>query len=219
MFKVLLLTLLACNIFARRQNRLENIEEQQKEEIEYVIGTVRSFWSGFQQSFYDKDQTKLDSRCFDEESQDEVGEVWWAVTHIGFENTLDAIIASANLFYDDYESCHYLDVISRVIKHCDGKSKTIQNKEGEDEEVSPCGFGEVLTNLETNVFTIVEVASSVGDVIANNEVTELDEMKSIMLQLGKDVSQMIKLLLGMQKTSYEHAGRNRIDERNMDIDD
>ena len=177
MFKVLLLTLLACNISARRQNRLDNIDETQKNEIEYVIGTVRSFWSGFQQDFYSKDQSKLDNRCFDEESQDEVGEVWWAINHIGVENILDAIIASANLFYDDYESCHYLDVVSRVIKHCNGGPHTIQNKDGEDQEVEPCGFGEIITNLETNVFSIVEVASSVGDVFGNNEVAELNEMK------------------------------------------
>ena len=133
---------------------------------------------------------------------------------------LDAIIAAFNLFYDDYESCHYLDVISTVINHCEAKSRTIQNKDGEDEEVSPCGFGEILKNVEENVFTIVEVGTSVGDVFGNNEVTELDEMKTIMLQLGKDVSKTVKLLIGMTKGSYEHAGRRkRIDERNMDIDD
>ena len=89
-------------ICARRQDRLKDIDETGQKDINYVIGTVRSFWSGFQQDFYNKDQSKLDKRCFDEESEDEISEIWYAIKNPDVENIFDAVIAAGNLFYDDY---------------------------------------------------------------------------------------------------------------------
>ena len=57
---------------ARRQNRKSDLPEDQIKSINFTIGGIRSLWMGFQMDLYHNDQSKLDSRCFDKESEEEI---------------------------------------------------------------------------------------------------------------------------------------------------
>ena len=98
-----------------------------------------------------------------------------------------------NLFYDDYVVCHYEDALSIFISHCK-KNETV------------CRFDSLLENLEANVFRIISVATSIGDVFENYEITNAEEMEEVSMQLGKDASQVAQLLTGM--TGSKEGGFN-----------
>ena len=80
-----------------------------------------------------------------------------------FENFFDSAITLINLFYDDYVVCHYEDAISVFISHCK-----------KNEEI--CRFDSLLENLEANIFRIISVATSIGDVFENFSITDPEDM-------------------------------------------
>ena len=186
---ILLVALLLSLASARRQNRLEDLDANQAKEIEYYLGAIHYFWQGFQQDLYSGDKTKLDSRCFDEESMDEIAQLYYTTAvSPTLENFFDSAITMINLFYDDYELCHYEEALSVFITHC-------------KKDPEACRVDSITANLETNVFAIISVATSIGDVSENYSIVDVDDMQDIMLQLGKDASQVAKLLIGMKKSN------------------
>ena len=111
----------------------------------------------------------MDSRCFDEESEDEIAELYYTLMVARtFENFFDSGITMINLFYDDYVVCHYEDALSVFVNQC---------KKTEDS----CRLDAVLMNLEANVFQLVSVATSIGDVFENYSITDEEDMKGVML--------------------------------------
>ena len=115
---------------------------------------------GFQQDLYKKNQAKLDSRCFDKESEDEIAQIMWVFYSPGPEEVLDALIGMANLFYDDYVVCHYENAIHQFVKHCRIK---VDNCQGEA----------IVKNMQTNIFYFVEVLTSVLDVATGNNIEDV----------------------------------------------
>ena len=85
-----------------------------------------------------------------------------------FENWFDSGITMINLFYDDYVVCHYEDALSVFIDHC------------KKDELS-CRIDAVLKNLEANVFQLISVATSIGDVFENYSITDAEDMQGVML--------------------------------------
>ena len=55
--------------------------------------------------------------------------------------------------------------------------------------------------METNVFQLVSIGTSLGDVFGEDSIMDEEEMKSVALQVGKDTSQLIKVLLGIKSHS------------------
>ena len=185
----IILALLSALASGRRQNRLEDLNEQQADEIRYWVGAIHYFWQGFQIDLYHADPKKLDSRCFDEESEDEIAQLYYTlIVNRSFENFFDSGITLINLFYDDYVVCHYDDALTIFVSHCK-KNETV------------CRVDSLLENLEANVFRIISVATSIGDIFENYEITSAEEMEEVSLQLGKDASQVAQLLTGMTGTS------------------
>ena len=148
------MTLLASVVSSRRQNRLEDLTETQAEDISYIIGAAHYFWQGFQIDLYDRDLAMVDSRCLDEESENEIAEIYYAMEYRSLENTFDAGITLINLFYDDYVTCNYEEALSVFMKSCEKSEEA-------------CRMDSILTNLEDNIFEVVAVASSIGDVSEN----------------------------------------------------
>ena len=107
----------------------------------------------------------------------------------GPEEFLDAIIALTNLFYDDYVDCHYDRAVRMFVKHC---------KKNED----LCRSEALVKNLSLNVFSIVQIGTSIADVSVGSDVQEIDELKKIMSRVGKDMSKLLKLIFGMKRASW-----------------
>ena len=182
----------------RRQNRLDDLEEVQKGAIEYAVGFCRNFWQGFQQQVYKSNQAKLDPRCFDVESEDEIAQVYWAFYTLNPSDFLDAIIAMFNLFYDDYVDCQYEEAALVFVKHCNLYPEK-------------CAPQEIQENLLDNVFTIIEIATSVAGVFHSNgyEVQSPEDMDDIMLQIGKDSAKLIEVVIGMRIHSWGTGKRRK----------
>ena len=60
----------------------------------------------------------LDTRCLDEESEDEFAEVYYALDRHEPKDILDLFVTLANLFYDSYVDCRYEESIMVFIDHC-----------------------------------------------------------------------------------------------------
>ena len=190
--KLMLAMLVIVAVEARRENRLQDLTPEQRREIEYWVGAFRSFWTGFQRDLYQTEEEKLDSRCFDEESEDEIAEIYWAYKETTFDNLFDACITLLNLFYDDYVVCHYQDAVQKFVHHC-------KVSEG------ACNLDHIFKNLAQSIFSILAIGSSVGDVFANFSVMKTDEMEQIMMQLGRDTSQFLRAVLGIKYSKYDHS--------------
>ena len=139
------------------------MNETQALDIEYLIGSAHYFWRGFQIELYNHHIEKIDSRCLDQESENEIAEIYFAFTNISFENTFDAAITMVNLFYDDYATCNYEEAISVFLKSCEKSEEA-------------CRFDSILHNLEQNVFEFVSVATSISDTIHNFSFMDKDEV-------------------------------------------
>mmetsp|Transcript_7066 Transcript_7066/g.11900 ORF Transcript_7066/g.11900 Transcript_7066/m.11900 type:complete len:193 (+) Transcript_7066:31-609(+) len=159
---------------ARRYNRLRDLSPEAKQEIERSIGILRSLWTGFEEELYGYNKKKLDSRCFDKESMNEVAELYWLFVDFTFENLFDASISLINLFYDDYVVCHYDKALSLFLEHC-------------RKEPEMCEPKHLSEQWEPNVFRIISITTSLGDAFGENSVEDPKGLMEIMLQLGKDI--------------------------------
>ena len=97
------------------------------------------------------------------ESENEIAELYYAMTNLGFENTFDALITMINLFYDDYESCNYEEAISIFLKSCEKSEEA-------------CRMDSIMHNLEINVFEVLSVATSISDVVSNFSFMDKEEV-------------------------------------------
>ena len=59
-------------IEARRQDRVKDMPEETREWLIKIVGGIRNFWMGFQIDVFNRDQSKLDSRCLDLQSTDDM---------------------------------------------------------------------------------------------------------------------------------------------------
>ena len=141
----------------------------------------------------------IDSRCLDVESENEIAEIYYAVTNLGFENTFDAMITMINLFYDDYVTCNYAEALSVFLKSCEKSEEA-------------CRTDSILHNLEINVFEVLSVATSISDVVSNFSFMDKEEVQQIMLQLGKDSSKLVKIVFDVKQPKKKY-GHNSSQER------
>ena len=59
-----------------------------------------------------------------------------------------------------------------------------------------------MENCGTHVFSLVAVASSLGDVFQSENPLEIEDMEEIMLEVGKNISHFLRLILGMAKRNF-----------------
>ena len=189
MIKLLLVSLVLTLVSSRRQDRKVDLPEENRGNIEYVVGVVRNFWQGFEQQVFKKDQAKLDTRCFDQGSQEEMAQIYWAFYTMQPLDFYDAVIAVVNLFYDTVVDCNYEGAITVFINHCKNRPEM-------------CEGSKIKENLEENVFTFIEICTDMADVFENQEITELQEMETIVLQIGKDLAIFIEAVLGIPTHSW-----------------
>ena len=99
----------------------------------------------------------------DKESENEIAEIYYAMMYRSLENWFDASITLINLFYDDYVTCNYEEAISIFMKSCEKSEEA-------------CRMDSIIANLEANIFEVVAVASSIGDVSDNFSYMDADEI-------------------------------------------
>ena len=192
--KFLLVIFLCCtlaltSVDSRRQNRKMDLDEQVQKDITLTITVLRNFWHGFQQELFNKDQRQLDSRCLDPSTEDEIAEIYYAVTNFGFRNTLDMFVTLYNLFYDDFVVCRYQQSISVFIDHC-------------RENPEMCKDEEIQKHAKKSVFKFIVVITAIGDIF--EEETDFIDPKvvgRVVLGIGKDVCKVAKMVLGMEPPS------------------
>ena len=104
---------------------MNDLNSTQADEIRYWVGAIHYFWQGFQIDLYNANPKRLDSRCFDKESEDEIAQVYYTLmVNPTIENYYDTGITLVNLFFDDYVVCHYEDALSVFVDHCK-KNETV----------------------------------------------------------------------------------------------
>ena len=101
-----------------------------------------------------------------------------------------------NLFYDDYVDCHYEDAILVFVNHCRS-------------EPGACNVTSIIDNLKENIFHFVTVFMNIADISEQYAYMSAIEFEGIMLQAGKDVSTLARLIIGIKHSSYKHSDRNQ----------
>ena len=202
---IALLAIATVQIAGRRQDRIKDLPETAQLWVDKTVGGLRHFWRGFQIDIFDKDQSKLDSRCLDNQSKDDMAQVYYVFEVFTFQNLLDSYIALWSLFYDDYVDCHYEAAISVFVNHCNANQDA-------------CTTKEIIGNLKKNVFHITTVLMTVGDIGERTYIDEA-EYEEVMEQLGKDASELGRLVIGIRHSRYEHGNRNRYHDYNTDFED
>jgi len=108
-----------------------------------------------------------------------------------------------SLFYDDYVDCHYEAAIQVFVDHC-----TVTD--------DACDLKHIFENLKNNIFNFITVLTTIADL---SEQTYLDNIKysEICLQLGKDVSELIRLVVGIRHSRFKHG--HKYHDHNEDFED
>ena len=185
---------------SRRQNRKLDLEEDVRKDITMTVTVLRNFWHGFQQELYNKNQKYLDSRCLDPSSEDEIAEIYYALTNFSVRNTLDMLVTIYNLFYDDFVVCHYQQTISTFIEYCNTNPELCQNEAVEK-------------HMKKSVFKFIVVITAIGDIFEeDNDFVDPKVVGRVVLGIGKDVCQIVKMVLGMSGPSkYSSNSYDRFD--------
>ena len=199
----LLAIVLVLQVQGRRQDRIKDLPEEGQQWIQKTIGGLKHFWRGFQIDIFERDQSKIDTRCLDDQSKDDLAQVYYVTENFTFQNALDAYIALWSLFYDDYVDCHYEEAISVFTDHCTANADS-------------CTTKEIIHNLQKNVFHLITVLMTIGDI---SERTYFDEAEyeEVMVQLGKDTSELGRYVLGIDRKKFDH--QHRYHDHNLDFDE
>jgi len=156
-------------------------EEQVERDVEWYIKSTKGFWTGYMSGFYGK-STKLSSRCMDENTQQQLFEIF-EFFDTGDVKLIFKFVTAAAGVINNFQECGFEEAFDDLTTFCNSHD---------------CSGETILKNLQTRLFQVIDKINNLIAVLPEFPSDSADEVYEQTYNIGKDIGSLINYVYGYQ---------------------